>query len=333
MSLGDAATARDEKVGKPTMSQPLLPRELAKLPLPGASECDARRRSRKRRGRLVAFMAPSFVLVFGLFIVPLLLNVGFAFADYTSFSRSMSWAGLDNFRTLLDQEILVNAIRVTVSYALIAMLVQNTVSLILAIAMQRTTRLIGFFRSAYFLPVLISPLAAGYIWAAIVSPTGPLNSFISTLISDKFDYSWLGHPFSALATVAFIDAWKWSGLITLVYIAGLNAIPTSLLEAAAIDGASTWRRFWSIKFPLLAPAITFNVVVTFVGAFSAYDIVVATTQGGPGNATRVLNVAMQSQYGQGFFGTASALSAMVTVLVVVTAIPLVTWLRRREVYG
>jgi multiple sugar transport system permease protein/raffinose/stachyose/melibiose transport system permease protein len=103
-----------------------------------------------------------------------------------------------------------------------------------------------------------------------------------------------------------------------------------VIEAATVDGANTWTRFWRIKVQLLAPAFTFNVVVTFVGALSAFDIVMSATSGGPGNATSVLNYALFQQYSGGFFGNASALSLVVTILVVVTAIPLVTWLRRRE---
>nr|WSY49965.1 extracellular solute-binding protein [Streptomyces sp. NBC_00886] len=93
----------------------------------------------------------------------------------------------------------------------------------------------------------------------------------------------------------------------------------------------TLRRFWSVKLPLLAPAVTFNVVVSLVGAFSALDVVFSTTAGGPGDATTLLNVAVYTQYGQSFFGTASALSFVVTLMVIVTAVPLMSWLRRREV--
>jgi multiple sugar transport system permease protein/raffinose/stachyose/melibiose transport system permease protein len=104
-----------------------------------------------------------------------------------------------------------------------------------------------------------------------------------------------------------------------------------LTDAATIDGASAWRRFWHVRFRLLAPAFTFSIVVTLLGALSAFDIVQATTKGGPGTATTTLNVAMYLQYGGGFFGMASALSLTVTMLVVVIALPLIAILRRREV--
>jgi raffinose/stachyose/melibiose transport system permease protein len=275
-------------------------------------------------------LVPTLAIVLVFFALPFVLNAGFAFSNWSGFSDEVSYTGLDNFRTLVDQELLVNAIRVTVLYALCAMLVQNLVSLPLALALVDTTALNSFFRSLFFLPVLISPLAAGYIWGGLLDPAGPINSFLDLFIPGHFDHAWLGEASTALPAVAFVDAWKWSGLTTLVYIAGLKAIPTDLVRAATVDGASAWSRFWRIKFPLLAPALTFNVAVTLVGALSAYDVIQATTAGGPGDHTTALNVAMRQQWGQGLFGTASALSLTVTVLVVLTAVPLVAWLRSRE---
>ena len=287
---------------------------------------------RSRRARWWPFALPAFVLVAAFFLVPFVLNVRFAFTDWSGYSDVIAANGLDNFRTLADQGLLWSAIRVTLIYAVIAMVVQNVFSLSMALLLQRRTRLNGFFRSLFFIPVLIAPVAAGYIWSAILAPSGPLNKAIG-IVKPGFDYAWLGHADSALASVAFIDAWKWSGLITLVYIAGLNAIPESLLEAATIDGASGWKRFWKIRFPLLAPAFTFTVVVTLLGALNAFDIVLATTHGGPGTATTVLNVAMFNQYASGFFGTASSLSLVVTILVLLIGVPLIFLLRRREIEG
>lgn len=276
------------------------------------------------------FLLPSVVLLGLFFVLPFLLNVPFAFSQWSSYSDSIPFVGLDNFRLLWDNGALGGAIKVTLGYAVIAMVVQNTVALPLALALRDTTRVNSFFRSVFFLPVLVSPLAAGYIWRGIVDPSGPLNSAIGFVIPG-FAYAWLGHPMSALFTVAFVDGWKWSGIATLVYIAGLNSIPASLIEAASLDGANSWQRFWFVRFPLLAPAITFNIVTTLVGAIDAYDVIAAATAGGPGTSTTTLNVAVQQQFSYGYFGTASTLSLTVTLLVVTVAVPLVWWLRKREV--
>ncbi|MBR7836481.1 sugar ABC transporter permease [Actinospica durhamensis] len=299
----------------------------AALPTPGSA-------ARARRGHglaRLAFALPSILLVLVFFLIPFAANAVFAFTRWTGYSSVIRWDGLANFRLLEQLGVLTHATEVTAGYALVSMLVQNIVGLALALAMQRTDKVNGFFRSLYFVPVLISPLAAGYIWSAVLTQNGPLNAVISLVVPGGFHYDWLGHNLSALVCVAGVDAWKWTGLVTLVYIAGLNRIPRQIPEAALLDGAGPVRRFRSVTFPLLAPAFTFNVVITLVGAFSALDVVFATTGGGPGDATSVLNVALYNEYGQSFFGLASSLGFVITLLVVVTAVPLIGWLRRREV--
>ncbi|WP_210480950.1 carbohydrate ABC transporter permease [Naasia sp. SYSU D00948] len=294
-------------------------------------EAGAARLSRGRRivRSGVWFALPAIVFVGVFFVLPQLYNLRFAFSNWTTYSSNITWNGWSNFETLIGQGLLFTPIGVTIGYAVIAMVTQNVVSLALAYAMRDSTRLNGFFRSLYFLPVLLSPLAAGYIWRGLLASDGPLNDFIGIFVPG-FDWSWLGETSTALAAVAFVDAWKWIGLTTLVYIAGINAVPRDALEAAVIDGATAWQSFWRITFPMLAPAFTFNVVVTLVGAFSAYDVIAATTGGGPGDSTRALNIVLRMQWGLGNFGAGSALGLTVTALVIVVAIPLVWWLRRRE---
>ncbi|WP_320673013.1 carbohydrate ABC transporter permease [Patulibacter defluvii] len=303
-------------------------------PAAGGGAPPARGRRRARAGRRdpwpwFALPAIAFVLIF--FAAPFVLNAGFAFSDWSGFSDEISFNGLDNFRALIDQDLFVNAVKVTVLYALVTLVLQTAISLPLALMLVENSRINTVFRSLFFVPVLISPLAAGYVWKGLLAPDGPINGAIAFVLPGGFDWNWLGEPSTALPAVALIDAWKWSGLITLVYIAGLKAIPKEMIEAAMLDGAGAFQRFWRIRLRLLAPAMTFNVAVTLVGALSAYDVVAATTGGGPGDHTTTLNVAMRGQWGQSFFGPASALSLTVTALVIVTAVPLVAWLRRREV--
>ena len=282
-------------------------------------------------GQWAWFVAPSLIMVVIFFVAPFLLTAVLSFTRWTSFSSKISFIGLSNFSDLIHQDVMVPAIQATLTYAVIVMVVQNVVSLSLALLMQKTDAMNSMFRALYFIPVLISPVAAGYIWAAIVNPGGPVNQFINLFVGPGFAFPWLATPGSAIVVVSIIDAWKWSGFFTLIYIAGLNSIPKELIDAGRIDGATAWQRFWKIQFPLLAPAFTFNVVVTLIGAFGAYDVILATTTGGPGNATTVLNIALWRQWSQGMFGTASALGFTVTLMVIFGAVPLVWWLRRREV--
>lgn len=283
-----------------------------------------------RSARWWPFAIPALVLLGVFFVLPFVLNVRFAFTDWSGYQSGINWVGLSNFSTLNHLGVLWPPVEVTLKYAVIATIVQNTFSLGMALLLHQTTKTTVFFRALFFIPVLIAPVAAGYIWHAILAPNGPLNAAIG-IFSPGFQYDWLGHPTSALISVASIDAWRYSGLVTLVYVAGLNAIPESLTDAAKVDGANAWRRFWRVRFRLLAPAFTFSVVVTLLGSISAFDIVQATTMGGPGVSTTTLNIVAFQEYGGGSFGLSTALSLTVTVLVVIIAIPLLAFLRRREV--
>jgi raffinose/stachyose/melibiose transport system permease protein len=303
---------------------------VARRPASRASWWRRRRAHSGTAPRWWPFTIPAFVLIGAFFVLPFVLNVRFAFTDWSGFQSEINWTGLDNFRTLDQLGILWPPVEVTLKYALIATVVQNVFSLSMALLLQETTKTTVFFRTLFFIPVLIAPVAAGYIWHAILAPNGPLNAAVG-IFSPGFRYEWLGHSTSALVAVASIDAWRYSGLVTLVYVAGLNAIPRSLTEAADIDGANAWRRFWHVRFRLLAPAFTFSVVVTLLGSISAFDVAQATTAGGPGVATTTLNIVVFQEYGGGFFGMSTALSLTATILVVAIAIPVLSILRRREV--
>lgn len=297
---------------------------------------DGRPAAPSRRGVRHSLARPSFILpALGLqlvfFVLPVLINVGAAFTSWTSYAPVISFVGLDNFADLAASGNLSNSILVTLAYAATVMVVNTSSALLLAVLLQRPSRLSSVFRTLFFLPVLLSPFAAGYIWRGILQPDGPLNHVLSGILQTDISTAWLGNPAWVIFICALIDAWKWTGLTTLVFIAGLNAIPGELLEAGRIDGASAARAFVAIKLPLMRPAFTFNLVLTLIGSISAYDIIRATTEGGPGDASRVLNIFMLDQYSRGFFGYATSLSVVVLMLVLALGIPMVRFLRSREV--
>lgn len=289
----------------------------------------AARRRRPTTGRWWVFALPALIVVIGLYFLPLVLNGFLAFTNWSSFSSTIEFTGWRNVEILVEQSSLPNQIRLTLVYAVTAALVSNVMSLGFALALERRTRLNEFFRAVFFVPVLLSPLAAGYIWAGIFAPEGVLNQGLGAIgLPDT--KAWLADPTLAIFIVGAVDGWKWSGFFTLIMIAALATVPSELKEAAYTDGANAWQIFRNVKLPFLAPAFTYNITVTLVGALSAFDIILAMTGGGPGSATRVLNALTLQQFGSGFFGLSAMTSLVVTVLVIALAIPLVWWLRRRE---
>ena len=142
--------------------------------------------------------------------------------------------------------------------------------------------------------------------------------------------AWLGDTTWTILVVSVVQSWKWMGLSMLIYLAGLKSIPDDVLEAAKIDGAGWWRTLRSVRFPLLAPAVTFNVATALLGSMNGFDTVQATTKGGPAGTTEVLNIFIYRTFGQGLYAQATTMSLILFLVVILLAFPVIWALRRRE---
>jgi raffinose/stachyose/melibiose transport system permease protein len=273
-----------------------------------------------RRTHPLWFLIPAFVLLGVFFLVPTLFNFVYAFTDWSSFKAAINPVGLANFTDLAGDGTLWRAIRVTLLYAVLVAAFQNLFGFGLAVLLERDTLVNRILRVAFLIPVLMSALAVGYLFQALLKPGAGLG----------FEHAWLGDTTWTIVVVAVIHAWKWMGLSMLIYLAGLKTIPEDVIEAARIDGASRWRSFWSVRFPLLAPAVTFNVATALLGSMNGFDIVQATTGGGPARTTEILNIFIYRTFGQGLFAQATTMSLVLFLLVALLAFPVIALLRRRE---
>ena len=295
-------------------------------------------RSDRRGGRgprelrsWIPLAGPALFLVGAFYLLPLLSNVALAFTDWSGFRNGINFIGLRNFEVLADLDLLSRPIFLTLVYAIVAMVAQNVGGLAFALALEDKNRTNILLRSVFFTPVLLSSVAVGFIWKGYLDPDGAANAFLGGLIGRNVQIAWLAQPTFSIVIVALIDAWKWFGFSTLIFIAGLNAIPRELKDAARVDGAGRWHMFWSLKRPLIAPAFTFNIVIALIGSLSAFDTIVATTRGGPGTSTSVLSIVVWKQFIGGMYGFASSATLTVTLLIVAISVPLIVLLRRREV--
>jgi multiple sugar transport system permease protein/raffinose/stachyose/melibiose transport system permease protein len=276
------------------------------------------------------FMAPAYVLLLIFFFVPTLFNFIYAFTDWSGFKSAIHPVGLDNFRSLISDGTLLRSLRITVVYAVLVAAFQNVFGFLLAVLLERDTVVNRIARVFFLIPVMMSALAVGYIFQALLKPEGSLNGLLSAVLRHHVGYAWLGDTTWTIVTVAVIHAWKWMGLSMLIYLAGLKTVPEDITEAARIDGASRWRMFWSVRFPFLAPAITFNVATALLGSMNGFDIVQATTAGGPARTTEILNVFIYRTFGQGLFAQATTMSLVLFLVVLLLAFPVITVLRKRE---
>ncbi|NUQ90302.1 MAG: sugar ABC transporter permease [Glycomyces artemisiae] len=273
---------------------------------------------------------PALAVLVVFFFVPTLFNFVYAFTDWSSFKSAINFAGTDNFTSLFSNGTLLNSLKVTLVYAVLVALFQNLFGLGLALLLERDTAVNRAVRVAFFIPVVMSALAVGYIFQALLKPDGALNGILGWLTGTDVSIPWLGSTTWTIVVVAIVHAWKWMGLSMLIYLAGLKTINEDVLEAARLDGASRWTMFRAIRFPLLAPAVTFNVATALLGSMNGFDIVQATTEGGPGGTTELLNIFIFRTFGQGLFAQATTMSLVLFLMVAILAFPVIRYLRKRE---
>ncbi len=276
------------------------------------------------------FLIPALAVLVVFFLLPTIFNFIYAFTDWSSFKSQIRFVGWSNFVDLFSSGALVGRLWITLVYAVLVAIFQNLFGFALALLLERDTRINRVLRVAFFVPVIMSALAVGYVFQAMLKPDGAVNSMLSAVLGTQIDVAWLGNTTWTIVIVALVHAWKWMGLSMLIYLAGLKTINGDILEAARLDGASWWQTLRTIRLPLLAPAITFNVATALLGSMNGFDVVQATTAGGPGGTTEIVNIFIFRTFGQGLFAQATTMSLVLFLLVALLAFPVIRLLRKRE---
>jgi raffinose/stachyose/melibiose transport system permease protein len=246
------------------------------------------------RWHIIVFMLPAFLVYTAVMIIPLAGTLWLSL--FNEVDGHKVFVGFANFAVLFGEDRwsagFWNALRNNVIFFIIHMLVQNPIGIALAALLSLPRlRFSAFYRTAIFLPTLLSFVIVGFIWKLILSPIWGVAPDLLGYIHLKFLFApWLGKPSSALITVSLISVWQYVGIPMMLIYAALLNIPDEVLEAAEMDGITGWSQFWKIKLPLILPAIGIISILTFVGNFNAFDLVY-TVQGalaGPDGATDIL---------------------------------------------
>lgn len=231
------------------------------------------------------FILASLVGFIGFYAVPAIRNIVISFTQWNMLSPAKP-IGVKNYVTMVKDPVFWHALLITVYYVLYNIPLQTVIALFLAVMMDRFARSI-VVRGVLILPYLLPPVVVGLIWLWMLNPLlGIVNGFLKDFgVSPQ---PFLGSAVQALPTIAGMNIWEYMGFNGILFYAGLQTIPTSLYEAAEIDGTGEWKMFWHITLPLLRPVTAFVVITSVIGSFQVFDTVAVTTQGGPVNATRVL---------------------------------------------
>lgn len=287
---------------------------------------------KKRENVCLLFVLPALILFITFIVFPMLNSINLSLTNWDGINKHYDYIGLENFRLIFTNErfynALINSIIIGLSFTILA----NILSLALALIVDNIVIGKSFFRSMFYLPVLISGIIAGFIWTIMFNYSfGIINSILSTM-GLNLEINFLGVMPNALMSIVFVMLWQRGGYYMVIYLAGLQGIPRELLESAQIDGASSIQKFKNITFPLLSGSITVNMTLALIYGFKVFDQIAVMTDGGPGFATESITYLIYrvafAELRQGY-GTALALVLFFIVLIV--AVLQVVILKRREV--
>ncbi|BCO28523.1 sn-glycerol-3-phosphate transport system permease protein UgpA [Rhodoferax lithotrophicus] len=265
-------------------------------------------------------MAPQVIIIAVFFFWPAGQALLQSLQQSDAFGTSVDWVGLDNFRNLWNDDTYLASFYTTAIFSTLVAVVGISLSLLLAVFADRVVKGAMVYKTLLIWPYAVAPAVAGVLWLFMFAPSvGVVSYWLHTL---GIDWNHLLNSQHAMALVVMAAVWKQISYNFLFFLAGLQSIPKSLIEAAAIDGARPWRRFWTIVFPLLSPTTFFLLVINVVYAFfDTFAIIDAATQGGPGKDTAIL---VYKVYFDGFkamdLGGSAAQSVVLMVIVVLLTV-------------
>ena len=289
----------------------------------------------RSRGRRTAppwwFVLPALLLFAFVVLVPSARGVYYAFTDWDGLDPDFAVIGLRNFTDMLDDGDALSAVWHTLVIAVAITVIQNGIGLLLALGVNSMIRTRNFLRVLLFAPAVVTPIVTAYLWRNLLGPDGAVNSVLGAVGLGSWRQDWLGDPDLALWMIVVVVVWQFAGYSMVIFLAGLQSIPREIYEAAAIDGTGAVRRFWSIVRPLLAPAITINLMLSIIGGIKLFDQVYALTGGGPGHATDTISTLIyKDAFTLGEFGYSIALAVVLTLIVAIVSAGQYTVLNRNE---
>ena len=272
--------------------------------------------------------APALFLFLAFYLYPALQNLQFATRRWDGITPPES-VGFRNFTNLLtNDDLFYKTLGNNLEFTFLVVLFQTAFSLLFAIYLVNNSKVNVFLRTLYFFPTILSSVSVGMIWLFLYDPNfGAINLFLNNIGLKSFALNWLGSESIALYAIAFSQVWFHTGQMMVVYIAGLQQIPKELYEAAEVDGASRWKQFTSVTWPMAMPTTLVVMAYTTIQSFRAFDLIMVMTNStaGPNNSTNIFSTLV---YFTLFNELRLGYAAAQTIFMVITML-LITWLQRR----
>lgn len=288
---------------------------------------------KKPENRILLFVLPGLAIFITFIIIPVLNSVNLSMTDWNGVSSTYNYVGLKNFRIIFQEPRFYNALKNTIIIGVAFTILANVFALFIAVLMDKVIRGKNLFRSIFYLPTLISGIIVGFIWTIMLNYSfGIINNIFGLLNLEFLQTNFTGAMPNALISLIFVMVWQRSGYYMIIYLAGLQAIPQGLIEAAKIDGASKFQVFRRVTFPLLAGSITINMTLALITGMKVFDQIVVLTGGGPGFSTEnIVYLIYKVAFAELKQGYGTAMSVILFLLIGVFSLIQVYLLRKREV--
>ncbi|MGX6979604.1 carbohydrate ABC transporter permease [Vagococcus elongatus] len=275
-----------------------------------------------------AFTAPVVVALFCVVILPLLYGLYFSFTDWDGVTVN-AFVGIQNYFDVFKDEGFRSALWFTTKFSVVAIILINVIGLGLALLVTQKFKGSNFLRTIFFMPNLIGGLILGFIWQFVF--TKAFASIGSALGIESLQI-WLSTTQTGFWALVIVMCWQMSGYIMIIYISYLQSVDESLLEAASLDGATSWQKFWRVKFPMIMPGFTVSLFMTLSNCFKLYDQNLSLTAGGPYNSTQMVAMNIfNTAFAQNKMGYAQAKAIIFFVIIAVISLTQVYLTKKREI--
>ena len=281
----------------------------------------------------IMFIAPAFIFYTLFIIVPTIGSVYYSFTSWDGISPDVRFIGLANYKEIFTSARFGNALKNTVILTAFISILENAFALGLALMVDNVRWCKNLFRSACYIPVLISGIVSGFIWKIMYNYNfGAVNSILSGIGLDSLKQDWLGNTSLTLIMVGVVLVWKGAGYYMIIYLASLQSVSTDILEAAEIDGASSFQKFKRITLPLISGAFTINFTLSLINGLKVFDQISVMTDGGPGFTTETLVYLLYKVgFNEGRQGFGTAVGIVLLFIIIILNMIQQKFLRSREV--
>lgn len=298
-------------------------------------------KTKKKRGnislvftnKMYFFLIPAMAFFIVFWIFPILQLFYYSVTNFNGINYDYDFVGFKNYVRIFENGTLTNSIKNTLIYTLIMVVCSNLLGLAIAMLLNIRLRAKGFFRTCAYFPALFSAIVIGFIWSYVYMPNnGMIAGLINLLGGDGAAFNPLGDYKIALFAIAIVEVWKAFGTTMIIYLAGLQTVDESLLEAGRIDGCTEWQLIRKVKVPMISSTITINVILSVIGGLKAFDYAFIMTNGGPGKSTKTLmfqiyEIAFTDQK----MGRAGAFSVVSFIVIILITVFMLYFLNKREV--